>query len=38
MMLFDALIFLPLSVERLIKSRGAGALPTPTPRAQGRAS
>jgi hypothetical protein len=39
-MLFDALIFLPLSVERLIKSRGAAALPapTPTPRAQGRAS
>jgi hypothetical protein len=39
-MLFDALIFLPLSVERLLKSRGAAALPaaTATPRAQGRAS
>jgi hypothetical protein len=37
-MLFDALIFLPLTVERLFKSRGSAVVPTPAPRTQGRAS
>jgi hypothetical protein len=39
-LLFDALIFLPLSVERLVKSRGTGVatVAAPAPRAQGRAS
>ena len=37
-MLFDALIFLPLSVERLVKSRAAAPAATPAARAQGRAS
>jgi hypothetical protein len=35
-MLFDAVIFLPLSVERLVKSRGDGQVMAP--RAGGRAS
>lgn len=39
-MLFDALIFLPLSIERLVKSRSSSASPgaAPAPRTQGRAS
>ncbi|MEQ1806380.1 MAG: hypothetical protein ABL900_13475, partial [Burkholderiaceae bacterium] len=37
-LLFDAVIFLPLSVERLIKSRGTVPTTTPAPRAHGRAS
>ncbi len=37
-LLFDAVIFLPLGVERLIKSRGTVPTTTPAPRAHGRAS